>query len=30
LNYPEPHAFEDSLIRNLAAAFRKIDKTPIY
>jgi hypothetical protein len=27
---PEPHTFEDSLIRNLAAAFRKINKTPIY
>jgi hypothetical protein len=29
-DYPEPHTFEDSLIRNLAAAFRKINKTPIY
>ena len=29
-DYPELHTFEDSLIRNLAAAFRKINKTPIY
>ena len=29
-DYPEPHTFEDSLIRNLAAVFRKINKTPIH
>jgi hypothetical protein len=33
-DYAEPHTFENSLIRSLAAAFRKINKkinkTPIY